>query len=214
MLIQKRGIDIAEKRLDILSKSFFSYLLKQNAGQKILDLGCGSGFVGVTASFLHHKVFLYDIDDQYFLTKKIVFLQKNFNLKIFFEKQDLSNINYKILPNGVDVVYMGSFLHYLKYDDAIKLLTIIKKKMRVGGRVFVSVSGLNSELGVGYENERDIKRRFSYLDSNNRDRFLIQKQVVLYEKKDLVKVFTDIGFKLIEIKETAFGNLKGVFEKL
>ncbi len=211
---KKRGFDLAEKRLDVLSKSFFSFLLKQNAGQIVLDLGCGSGWVGIAAAFLHHKVFMYDIEDNFDLSKKVDFLTNEFYTKILFQVKDLTKITANMFPKKVDLVYIGSVLHYFKYKDAKKILKIIRNKLKKGGRIFVSVSGIDTELGVGYKKSCPINNRFFLVSEKNMKRFFITEPVTLYKKREFIDLFENLDFKVIEIKKTAFGNFKAVFEKL
>ncbi len=207
-----RGIDISSKRLSKLSKIFFDFLIHNKNKGNIIDLGSGSGIVGITASMLHYNVFLYDI----YINNNIKTLTKNlqliFGLKLTQYELDLSQISYNDLPTDIVGIYAGYFLHYLNYQDAQKLLKILYKRTLKKGKFFVIVSGIKSELSHQYLH-RDVNNRFAHLSIENQKKFHIKEKVVLYNENELEKLFEDSGWTMEYIETSQFGNVLGIFIK-
>ena len=206
-----RGIDISSKRLDDLEKLFFKFIVSGKNRDIVLDLGSGEGNVGISAGFLNKSVYMYDIED---FSERIEILKNNFSIsKIYFKKIDLRKADYKTFPKNIEAVYMGRFLHYLKYNDASSLIKILYKNMNYGARLFVSVTGTDTEIAENYNKDINIEKRFFNIRDDLQERFLIKEKVTLYGKEELEKLFLDNNFKTKKIWENNFGNIKAIFEK-
>jgi len=192
-----RGIDISSRRLDDLEKIFFKELVSGNNRDVVLDLGCGEGNIGVSAAFLNKDVYMYDIKD---ISKRIVILKENFAInKILFKKIDLSKVDYKTFPKNIAFVYMGRFLHYLTYKEANNLIKILYRNMKKKSKLFISVTGVDTEIALGYNKNEKIEKRFFKIREDLRERFLIKEKVTLYSLEELEKLFLNNNFKIIKI---------------
>ncbi len=206
-----RGIDISSKRLDDLEKLFFKFIISGKNRDVVLDLGSGNGNIGISAGFLNKSVFMYDIED---FSERVKILKNNFSIsKISFQKIDLKNTDYKTFPKNIKAVYMGRFLHYLKYKDAENLIKILYKNMSEKSRIFVSVTGTETDIAEDYKKDVEIEERFFNIRKDLQERFLIKEKVTLYRKNELEKLFLDNNFKTKKIWENNFGNIKAIFEK-
>ena len=106
-------------------------------------------------------------------------------------------------------------VHYLKYNETVKLLKQLKSVLTEDARVFVGVSGLASPLGNGYpDRNKPITQRFSPLSLKNQEirRHLMLKPVCLYTVEELVQLFESVGFRTVHARASAFGNVKGIFK--
>jgi SAM-dependent methyltransferase len=188
-----RGIDISSRRLDDLEKEFMKFIISGNNRDVVLDLGSGEGNVGISAGFLNKDVYLYDIYD---FKDRVEILKKNFAIsKISFTKIDLSKVNYKTFPKNISAIYGGRFLHYLQYENAENLLKILFKNLKTGGKVFFSVTGVETEIANGYDKNIKIEKRFFKIKDHLQERFLIKEKVTLYKKEEFEKLFENAGFK-------------------
>lgn len=207
------GCDISSQRLDDLDKDAIQYVLLIHKKElNCIDLGCGEGKVGIIMSMIGANVVLIDKVN---IAEKIEPIANNFNLNLKFVNKDARELQLNDSPIPIDVCYSQRFIHYLKWSESVKLISILSDKMIKGSMFFISASGLNSELGNGYRHkDKPIKKRFFNLDDKIADKHNIKEPVCLYAEDDLKNLITPAGFKAISVKTSEFGNIKGIFKKI
>lgn len=124
-----------------------------------VDLGCGSGIMGLRFSCLGVETILIDTLPVHETLLKTLSLQNILRLK--FVQQDARHLSHDQLPSRVGLLFSQRFVYYLKYSEALDLLKTLKAVMSLSARLFISASGRNSELGDGYGGSDDLKQRFS-----------------------------------------------------
>jgi hypothetical protein len=207
------GCDITSQRIDELDIEALRFAIGGEPPTPIaLDLGCGLGIQGMRFALLGMEVHLYDLFDIY---DRISAFNAIFPLlDLHFHKVDLRQEICSHLPARVELAFSQRFVHYLRYKEACRLLTTIFDSMLSGGRVFLSASGLNSELGDGYlAKNQSLKNRFGPLQPAMSEKHQIHESVCLYTEGDLRKLTTGRGFEEIRIWSSSFGNVKGIFIK-
>ena len=210
----KTGIDIISKRFSAFEKKALLDCLDLKRDDIIYDLGSGQSYFSLVLSFLGKKIFAIDKEFENFSFWKIHMVKKLFRLKnLKIEKRDILQMNYKDFNDNVSLIYSGRFLHYLSHNDAQRLLKILHKKMKVGGKLYFSISGIDTDLAVGYEGKGvKIENRFFPIADDLQKRFQIQEKVCLYSEKEVKELFSQY-FEVIEISETAFGNINLIAER-
>lgn len=84
--------------------------------------------------------------------------------------------------------------------------------MLPGAKLFLSASGLLSELGSDYKGKSDnLPERFSPLSAAMAEKHNIHEPVCLYTQDDLVALCKHASFSCDNVFSSAFGNVKGVF---
>jgi cyclopropane fatty-acyl-phospholipid synthase-like methyltransferase len=142
--------------------------------------------------------------DIYFYDLKIDFKLKIFKKlfalkKLHLKKKNLKNVDYKDFPKNIDFVYSARFLHYLTYEEAEDLFRKFSKNMKKNGKVFITVSGINSDIGKDYScKKNEISKRNCFLSKSNQKRFEIKEKVTLYKKDELENLIK----KYFEIEES------------
>jgi len=208
------GADISSQRMDDLDISSLTYALSLKKGKKTaLDLGCGKGFHSLRLALLGVNVHMYDILD---ITQDIDLIKKTIPLS----DESLSFYNKKIedviFDSGVmfDIVYSQRFIHYLRYDAAVELVKKIYNHTLKDGKVFISASGMNSELSSNYSCKNyPIQKRFGLLSDEMADTHGIKMPVCLYYPHELDELFLSEGFKTVKTETSLFGNVKAIFQK-
>ena len=87
-------------------------------------------------------------------------------------------------------------------------------RTRDGGKCFISLSGINSELGEGYAVRSDpLKKRFGKLAVSMSEKHEIKEPVCLYDVNEM-KILAELsGFKVEEAWASSFGNIKAILVK-
>ena len=209
------GHDVSSQRFDDLDKSCIEFAidcLKYKRKKNIaIDLGCGLGIQGLRLGLLGYVTHVYDIAP---LPQVIREINLHYPLcKVRSLRTDLRDIKKNQFPQA-DIVYSQRFLHYLRYNDAKMLLHKIFEVMRNDGRLFLSVSGLHSEIGQNHPHrEVSIEERYAKLPTELAAHHDIHEAMCPYSEGELVTLCRSVGFSCLSASCSEFGNVKGIFIK-
>jgi hypothetical protein len=206
------GADIASQRLDDLDRRALEDVRQRTTGGcTAIDLGGGSGWQSLRFALLGAEAHVFDLLPQ---PPVLARLQAAGRLRLRYHTGDVRVTLPDRLPAVVHVGYSQRFVHYLPFDDAVRVLSLVARGMPAGARFFLSASGLESELGDGYDAcERPLADRFSRLRPDRRESHGIHEPVCLYREDDLRALMAAAGFTPATVWRSRFGNIKGVFER-
>lgn len=209
------GCDISSQRLDDLDKQCITHAMQLADGARGVDLGSGHGVPSFICALAGVRMTLFDVLplDGYFaeLAKFFPILPE----RLVFVEADLGRISPEMMPHNLDFIYSQRFVHYLRFGDAQQLLLHATANLKPGGLLFLSASGLDSELGDGYEGKNfKPADRFHPLAPNTAKKHSILSDVCLYTTKDMCDLVIPLGLEPISVTKSAFGNVKGTFRKV
>jgi len=208
------GADISSQRLDELDISSLIYALSLTEKNKTaIDIGCGKGIHSIRLALLGINVHLYDIMD---ISKQINDIKEVLSLNATSLIFNHLGIEYAKFESDIlfDIVYSQRFIHYLTYQEAMILMKKLYQHTRIDGQIFISASGMSSELSQNYSNYKEpINSRFGLLSSEMAIKHEIKEPVCLYHLHELEELLTSTGFKKVQIKLSSFGNVKAIFKK-
>lgn len=186
-----------------------------------LDLGCGFGRQSVEFALLGADVAAIDLIDTSLFISRLLSSRMwhedreiNDVGKVQFFKARIEKTDPSSFQRAIDAVYSQRSLHYLRYNDSLKMLKKIRSYCSASCQVFVGVSGLDSPLGDGYGDfGAPIQKRFSTLDLHNSEirKHNIIAPVCLYRPDELEQLMIKAGFRCDFVETSEFGNVKGVF---
>ena len=202
------GFDVAANRSDDLDKKVIEYIAGQ-PNLSVLDLGCGAGGNSLRLAQSGAHVTAIDLQDysEFFSN-----LRTEHNLseeQLAFRQGDVKQISN--LLNGEQYVacVCQRTLHYLRYSEALKFLSELRS--HVTGKLFISVSGLDTYLGESYEDkEKAVNDRFCELPPEDKEKYFIHEPICLYTKTEFTNLLAEAGWQVEEAWTSAFGNNKAV----
>lgn len=206
------GADISSQRCDELDEMALDFVSGIKHAQ-VLDVGCG--FAAQSLRFAHKGANVVAVD--------IMDISQKLNTQMQLEGLPLNRITFhnadiqSFLTNNVhifDSIYSQRFIHYLEPSVALEVVRQFYNILSETGRIFISASGINSELSTDYTGKKvDIMQRFDYLNDQMKIKHGIKEKVCLYSPEELEWLFTQAGFKALKIWESNFGNVKAIFTK-
>jgi SAM-dependent methyltransferase len=116
-------------------------------------------------------------------------------------------------PNGepYDIIYLRHGLCHLPYEQARDVVRKVLRKLRIGGKLYVSILGAHSELAEGYPaGDEPINQRFAELDPTIAERYGIDGKVCLYSERNLFMLLLEAGASVLRTFTTTYGNVRGV----
>ncbi|UFS70691.1 hypothetical protein LPW11_00530 [Geomonas sp. RF6] len=207
------GVEIAHQRFDSLDQEALAYALTiYDSDAAAVDIGGGFGIQGIRFALTGMDTTVIDLMDQserMEQVKKLLGLQQ-----LRFLCKDVRQLTAVDLPENLQLVYSQRFIHYLTFPEATTLISLISGRMKPGARLFLSGSGIDSELGTHYAGKGvPVESRFALLDAAIADKHGIHAPVCLYCEKDLQRLVEPHGFTVDHISKSAFGNIKAAFTK-
>ncbi|MEY3289573.1 MAG: hypothetical protein RLZZ419_1815 [Pseudomonadota bacterium] len=220
VISESYGSDISSQRRDELDVACAQYALSLVAeamknGQSPpqgIDIGSGLGVPSIAMSLLGCRMLLIDILD---LHGRFEILRQQLPLfNLIYLQKDAQVLTPNDFPQYFDFAYSQRFLHYLRFDDATTLLQKVSSRMNTDARLFISASGLTSELGENYPHAKNpVHQRFSRLSKPYAIKHGILEEVCLYTLNDLIHLAESVGFSPVHVYQSRFCNVKGIFSK-
>lgn len=206
------GVDVNKTRLDDLDRVILRDSLSEPFNKKtVCNMGCGESSLSVALCGIGHFVYNYDrrdLHDFFALTSELFQRQK-------FTQINISDIKKHNIPQRIDVVVFQRVLHYVPYSQAQNILRLVSHNTTPEGKIYISLSGLDSEIGQEYTaGQVPIESRMGTITSNNQDNFNITEKICLYSKEEAQQLIESIaGLRIQKIWVSQFGNIKIIIEK-
>ncbi|PKO87912.1 MAG: hypothetical protein CVU18_09045 [Betaproteobacteria bacterium HGW-Betaproteobacteria-12] len=110
-----------------------------------------------------------------------------------------------------DIIVLRRGLCSMPYDQARAIVRQLLLKLKIGGKLYISILGLHSELGEGYPGgELTIEQRFAKLSPALAEKYGIERPVCLYTERNLFMLLLEAGASVLRTLTTTYGNVKGV----
>ena len=116
------------------------------------------------------------------------------------------------LPNEpFDIIFIRYGLGHLHYEEARQVIRQLMLKLRIGGKLYVSILGLKSELGDGYvDADKEVQERFCHLSPEMIKKYGIKGKICLYSERNLFLLLLESGASVLRTLTTTYGNVKAV----
>jgi hypothetical protein len=110
-----------------------------------------------------------------------------------------------------DIVLLHRGLCGLPYAEAKQVIRAVMQKMRIGGKLYLSILGLHSALGEDYPDaEEPIESRFSPLAPEIARTYAMPGKLCLYTERNLFMLLLESGASVLRTFTTTYGNVKAV----
>lgn len=130
---------------------------------------------------------------------------------ITFSPGNLRQLPDKLPGEAFDIIVVRRGLCGMPYAEASQVTRQLLLKLKIGGKLYISVLGLHSELGEGYPAaESPIAERFTPLAPTMAQKYAIETPVCLYTERNLFVLLLEAGASVLRTLTTTHGNVKGV----
>lgn len=209
------GVDIATQRADDLDLAAIAHIesIKPDVKQgraHVLEIGCGFGGQAVRMAKAGAKVLATDLEDY---SEHVARLSSDVSEgSVEFLQVSIEDAPKTLgCAESFDVVMCQRMIHYLPWAVAVASLRSLRSVVKQGGRLFISASGLLSELGQGYEGKSvALPDRFHKLEEGMATKHAIFPHVCLYTEDEMIALLTESGWEPIKVFSSAFGNIKAI----
>lgn len=110
-----------------------------------------------------------------------------------------------------DIIFVRRGLCGMPYEQARIVVRQLLLKLRIGGKLYLSILGLHSELGEGYtDHDQPVDQRFAPLSPSLAKKYNITAPVCLYTERNLFMLLLEAGASVLRTLTTTYGNVKAV----
>ena len=110
-----------------------------------------------------------------------------------------------------DIIVIRRGLCSLPYEEARKVVRQLLLKLRIGGKLYLSILGLHSELGESYQDaDKPVSQRHAQLSSAIAGKYGLTQKVCLYSERDLFMLLLEAGGSVLRTMTTTYGSVKGI----
>lgn len=110
-----------------------------------------------------------------------------------------------------DIIFIRRGLCSMPYEQARTVVRQLLLKLKIGGKLYISILGLHSELGEGYAAAtQPIEQRYTKLAPALATKYDIGGSVCLYTERNLFILLLEAGASVLRTLTTTHGNVKGV----
>lgn len=114
-----------------------------------------------------------------------------------------------------DVIVCQRNLSALRYDEARTELRRFARRLKIGGKLFISLWGIHSELGEDYpDGEKLVTERHCPVAPQFSERYGLQGPVCLYSERNLFSLIMEAGCAVIKTSTSALGHVRGIAARI
>jgi SAM-dependent methyltransferase len=207
------GIDVAKQRQDYLDGSAIrriKSLIGQPRGTVVraLDAACAAGGQARRMARAGAVVTAVDLHD--YGADLLNAAAEEGLTGIKFVQADLRHADLYSQLGQFDVIIAQRFIHYLPFSEAVDVVKLFKSALFPHGKLYLSASGLRSELGRNYNGASGRADRFSELWQPMANKHGIHGKVCLYEEEDMRALLEASGMGAETVYASPFGNIKSI----
>lgn len=209
-LVAGRGADIASQRADDLDEMALSRA-REKKSAFALDIACGAGGQTFRLALQGATVVATDRADMGRIIQSMASALLLPSGQVLFKQLDMRHLHELQVTLQADVIVCQRAIHYLRFADARRVITQMKRLLAPDGRLYISASGIDSELGHGYKGAgTPLNTRYCELEPPMRNKHAIHGPVCLYSKADMAQLLTGGGLDPQTVFSSPFGNIKAV----
>lgn len=130
---------------------------------------------------------------------------------ISFFPSALQQVPEVVTDQPFDLIVCRRGLCAVPYDEARTLVHRLLLQLKIGGKLYISLLGLNSELGDDYPGRDELLAdRFGPLSPRMAEKYDIHRPVCLYSERNLFSLLLESGASVLRTFTSTHGNVKGV----
>ena len=131
--------------------------------------------------------------------------------EISFTSFALSRLPEEIPGEPFDLIIIRRGMCSMPYEQARQVVRQLLLRLKIGGKFYLSVLGLHSELSEGYTaGEASIDQRFAELSPVLAEKYDIRQPVCLYTERNLFMLLLEAGASVLRTLTSTYGNIKGI----
>lgn len=118
-------------------------------------------------------------------------------------------------PAVFDLILCQRCLNTLRYDDARRAVRRLFERLKIGGKLFISLYGIHSELGDHYpDGGKLVNDRLADVPPALAQRYGLSGPVCLYSERNLFSLLLEAGGAVLKTSTSALGHVRGIAARI
>ena len=114
-----------------------------------------------------------------------------------------------------DLIVCQRALGALRYADARSTVRSLLARLKIGGKFYISLYGIHSELGDHYaDGGKLVSERFCPLSPAMAERYSLSGPVCLYSERNLFSLLMEAGAAVLKTSTSALGHVRGIAARI
>lgn len=131
--------------------------------------------------------------------------------EVAFAEFDFAHPAENLPGEPFDLIVIRRGICCVPYEQARHAIHQLLLRLKISGKLYLSILGLHSELGDGYAGaERILSERFCELDPRMAAKYDIPGPVCLYSERNLFTLLLEAGASVLRTFTSTHGNVKGI----
>ena len=114
-----------------------------------------------------------------------------------------------------DIILSQRSLSPLRYADAKQSVRRYLQRLKIGGKLFISLYGIHSDLGENYaDGSKLVDDRLAPVTPEQAKRYGLTAPVCLYSERNLFSLLMEAGGAVLKTSTSALGHVRGVAARI
>jgi hypothetical protein len=114
-----------------------------------------------------------------------------------------------------DLILSQRSLSTLRYDEALIAVRRFLQRLKIGGKLFISLYGIHSDLGDGYpDGSKLVGERLAPVAPEVAERYGLRAPLCLYSERNLFALLMEAGGVVLKTSTSALGHVRGVAARI
>lgn len=114
-----------------------------------------------------------------------------------------------------DLILSQRSLSTLRYDEALIAVRRFLQRLKIGGKFFISLYGIHSDLGDGYpDGSKLVGERLALVAPEVAERYALRAPLCLYSERNLFALLMEAGGVVLKTSTSALGHVRGVAARI
>ena len=186
--------------------------LKFNPQFSILMLASDHIDLAIFLAQLGAKITLIDLPENEENNRQKV-LKEKLKSRISFLPLYLPEIPNDSSKNSpYDLMFISNYIGQMTYAQAGYFIEDLMQKLHIGGKMFISTFGIDSELNFNYlHKEKNVRERFCPIAPKLAKKYHIERPLCLYTLRDLNALLNETGMSVLrEFINPKNGNIESI----
>ena len=131
--------------------------------------------------------------------------------QISFATGSLQDLPEQLPGQPFDIIVVRRGISNMGYGDAKQVIRELLSRLRIGGKLYLSLLGIYSEFAEGYADiDQPLDQRLCPVSPTLVKKYNIHDEVCLYSERDLFMLLLQSGASVLRTMTTTYGNVKGI----
>lgn len=114
-----------------------------------------------------------------------------------------------------DLILCQRAMNGMRYVEARARTYALLRRLRIGGKLFISFYGIHSELGDHYpDGGKLVGERFCEVPAELAQRYGISGPICLYSERNIFSLLMEAGGAILRTSTSALGHVRGVAARI